>query len=92
GMNMDGKRFIMVGERILNLTRMFNVREGITRRDDALPKRLMEQPHLDGPSKGKIVTREMLNKMLDDYYKLRGWNKDGIPTEEKKRELNLLSL
>jgi aldehyde:ferredoxin oxidoreductase len=79
-----------VGERVCNLERAFNVREGITRKDDALPKRLMEEPLPDGPYKGEAFPKEMLDKMLDHWYEFRGWDKEtGIPTKEKLKELGL---
>jgi aldehyde:ferredoxin oxidoreductase len=79
-----------VGERVCNLERVFNIREGITRKDDLLPKRLMEEPLPDGPYKGEVLSKDVLDKMLDYWYELRGWdNKTGIPTREKLEELGL---
>jgi aldehyde:ferredoxin oxidoreductase len=78
-----------VGERAFNLCRAFNVREGITRKDDVLPERLME-PLPEGPYKGETISLNMLNRALDDYYEFRGWHKQtGIPSEKKLTELNL---
>jgi len=77
-----------VGERAITLARAFNVREGITRADDTLPPRLLEEPLPEGPAKGKV--NENLPAMLDKYYELRGWDKaTGKPTPEKLRELGL---
>ena len=77
----------LIGERIVNLHRMFNVREGIDRRDDTLPWRLTEVPSPKGPSKGQVVE---LEKMLEEYYTERGWDlKTGLPTKEKLIELGL---
>jgi aldehyde:ferredoxin oxidoreductase len=79
-----------IGERMNNLCRCFNVREGITRKDDYLPRRFMEEPLPDGPSRGQRITNEELQRMLDDYYDLRGWNRNtGIPSNEKLSELGL---
>lgn len=89
GLKVDTAGFLKIGERIINLTRSFNVREGVTRKDDTLPKKIATRPHSKGPSAGKLVTYDMLNKMLDEYYKLRGWSADGIPTKEKLKELSL---
>jgi aldehyde:ferredoxin oxidoreductase len=76
------------GERINNLARVCNVREGLSRKDDTLPYKVMHRPISDeGPSKGAYVTQEELDLLLDDYYEARGWNKDGIPTAEKLKEL-----
>jgi len=79
-----------VGERINNLARAFNVREGFKRADDTLPERLMTEPLQSGGSKGQVISREDLNKMLDEYYTVRGWDLGtGVPTRKKLVELNL---
>ena len=80
---------LKVGERALNLSRAFNVREGFSRKDDALPKRLME-PLSDGPYKGQAITQADLNGMIDNLYEFLGWNKDaGAPTRDKLAELGI---
>ncbi|HUV53110.1 MAG TPA: aldehyde ferredoxin oxidoreductase family protein [Dehalococcoidia bacterium] len=77
-----------LGERAYNLARVFNVREGLTRADDTLPSRLLEEPLPEGPAAGKV--NENLPAMLDKYYELRGWDKaTGKPTPEKLKELGL---
>ena len=79
-----------VGERVNNLARAFNVREGFKRADDTLPERLMTEPLKSGPSKGQLISRKDLETMLDEYYTERGWDlKTGIPTKKKLAELNL---
>ena len=78
-----------LGERLNNLARMFNVREGFSRKDDTLPRRLMEEPIARGASKGELISPEQLNTMLDEYYAVRGWDADGTPTLEKLHELGL---
>lgn len=81
---------LKVGERINNLARAFNVREGLTRADDTLPGRLMEEPVPGGASKGNFISRDELKQMLDEYYTARGWDvQTGSPTREKLTELNL---
>jgi aldehyde:ferredoxin oxidoreductase len=90
GMNFTVNELMTIGERMNNLCRCFNVREGTTRKDDYLPPRFTEEPLPDGPSKGQRITNEELQKMLDNYYELRGWNKNtGIPKREKLIELGL---
>jgi len=75
------------GERVFNLARVFNMREGMTRADDTLPKRLLEEPLPEGPAKGHVNN---LAKLLDPYYEIRGWDKKtGKPTAKKLRELGL---
>jgi aldehyde:ferredoxin oxidoreductase len=81
------------GERINNLARVINTREGFSRKDDTLPYKVMHHPIPDeGPSKGAYVTQEELDLLLDDYYEARGWTRDGIPTEEKLKELEMTDL
>ncbi|MEM3626755.1 MAG: aldehyde ferredoxin oxidoreductase family protein [Candidatus Bathyarchaeia archaeon] len=78
------------GERINNVARLFNIREGLGRKDDTLPYKVMHQPITDeGPAKGAYVSQEELDLLLDDYYEARGWTKDGVPTIEKLKELGM---
>lgn len=78
---------LLVGERIVNLERAFNVREGFSRNDDTLPERFLREPVPRQPSKGQVFE---LDKLLDDYYTARGWDiKTGIPTRKKLEELEL---
>jgi aldehyde:ferredoxin oxidoreductase len=77
---------IKVGERVWNLERLYNLREGFTCKDDTLPDRLLNEPAPDGPTKGWVVH---LEPMLKEYYRARGWNADGIPTLQKLNELEL---
>jgi aldehyde:ferredoxin oxidoreductase len=79
-----------VGDRINNLARVFNVGAGFTRNDDTLPDRLMTEPLKAGASKGHLISRDELKKMLDEYYTERGWDlRTGTPTREKLTELGL---
>ena len=89
GFDLTENEYVEAGERIWNLTRLFNIREGMTRMDDTLPPRIMHEPLLDGVAKGQMVTKNMLDAMLDEYYALRGWDKNGIPTQRKLSELGL---
>ena len=89
GFVFKSKDILKLGERVWNIEKAFNVREGFGRKDDVLPLRVMTEPIRDGTSKGSYILREELNKMLDDYYAARGWNKDGIPTRAKLEELEL---
>ena len=90
GWNIDGNELLKAGERAINMQRLFNVREGITAKDDFLPERLRAVP-----SFGKYSTEEGcgihdLESMLLDYYQARGWDPViGIPKEEKLKELGL---
>lgn len=90
GLVLTPKQVQQVGERVNNLARAFNVREGFTRADDAFPERLMTEPLKAGGSKGHRISRQDLDQMLDEYYSLRGWDiKTGKPTREKLTELGL---
>jgi aldehyde:ferredoxin oxidoreductase len=78
-----------VGERIWNLEKAFNLREGFSRKDDTLPSRMLTEPlHTrEAPGEGQIVSHQ--DEFLDKYYELRGWTKEGIPTKDKLNELGL---
>ncbi len=87
GMKLDEAGLMRVGERINNLERAFNVREGLSRKDDTLPERYLKEPLPDGEAKGRVVN---LEPMLDEYYELRGWEKEtGYPRKGKLLELGL---
>ena len=79
------------GERINNLARLFNVREGVgTREFDTLPYKITNVPIPDeGVAKGAVVNKQEFELGLDDYYATRGWSREGIPTVEKLKELDL---
>ncbi|HEY8346657.1 MAG TPA: aldehyde ferredoxin oxidoreductase family protein [Symbiobacteriaceae bacterium] len=85
GMEITAEEAMRIGERVYNLERYYNNLNGFDRKDDTLPKRLLTEP-ATGNSAG-MVSR--LNEMLDEYYRLRGW-KDGVVTEEKLRELEII--
>jgi aldehyde:ferredoxin oxidoreductase len=78
-----------IGERIVNLERCFNVREGVRRRDDVLPWKVMHEPIPGGPSAGMHCPPAELDGMLDAYYVLRGWDPDGVPTPGRLADLGL---
>lgn len=80
---------IRAGERIWNLERLYNLREGFTAADDTLPRRLLEEPVAEGPSAGWTVK---LAPMLAEYYRTRGWDAQGVPRPSRLRELGLADL
>jgi len=93
GIQVTPQELPVTGERINNLARVFNVREGFSRKDDHMPAKVMNTPIPDeGVSKGSYVSQKELNLLLDDYYEVRGWTKDGIPTVEKLNEIGLNDL
>ncbi|HSB65942.1 MAG TPA: aldehyde ferredoxin oxidoreductase family protein [Anaerolineales bacterium] len=90
GLTFTPEQVKKVGERVNNLAKAFNVREGFSRADDTFPERLMIEPLKAGNSKGQVISRADLNQMLDEYYSLRGWDvKTGKPTRGKLVDLGL---
>jgi aldehyde:ferredoxin oxidoreductase len=93
GHEMTPDELKRAGERINNLGRIFNIREGLGRKDDTLPYKVMHVPIPDeGPSKGAVFTQDELDLLLDDYYEARGWTKEGVPTEQKLKGLGMEDL
>jgi len=86
GVPFTAMDLISIGERIYNLERIFNARDGFSRKDDSLPMRLLETPLPEGHSKNTTVA---LDPMLDEYYRLRGWTADGVPTTSTLSEVKL---
>lgn len=86
GKEMSAEDVLLSGERIWNLERIFNLSAGIDPSQDTLPKRLLEDGIVDGPSKGNVAR---LSELLPEYYSLRGWGTDGIPTEAQRELLGL---
>lgn len=89
GLGMTVEAMRLAGERIWNLEKAFNVREGWTERDDYPAPRIMEDPITGGVAKGHLVTEEEFRMMHRAYFRERGWSSEGIPTKEKLRELGL---
>lgn len=89
GRELTGEDLQILAERGFAIARAFNVREGVDRKDDMLAPRTMEEPQPIGPAKGKKVSKEMLEEMLDEYYSLRGWDKRGIPKRSTLEALGL---
>jgi aldehyde:ferredoxin oxidoreductase len=77
------------GDRIINLERAFNVREGMGRRNDTLPQRLLKEPLHTRGAQGEGQTVSHQDEFLDKYYALRGWSNDGVPLPEKLEALGL---
>lgn len=86
GLDLTDEEFLQAGERIWNLEKKFNLEAGFTKADDTLPPRLLKEPLPSGAGKGKVVE---LDTMLSEYYSLRGWDSEGIPAEEKLKELSI---
>jgi aldehyde:ferredoxin oxidoreductase len=89
GWDVSVEELERIGERIVNLERLFNVREGVRRSQDVLPWKVMHEPIAEGPSAGMYCPPEELAAMLDAYYALRGWDADGVPSRSRLVSLGL---
>ncbi|MBS7622377.1 aldehyde ferredoxin oxidoreductase family protein [Candidatus Bathyarchaeota archaeon] len=91
GFSLTDDEMMLAGERVFNVEKAFNTREGATRKDDTIPARFFEEPLLGGgPSGGAVVDRERFERILDEYYEARGWRvDDGIPSRERLEQLGL---
>lgn len=79
-----------IADRIETLIRLFNNREGLTREDDTLPPRVLNEAIPEGATKGNYVKREFLDILLDRYYSIRGWDEEGNPKKETLDRLGLM--
>lgn len=86
GYDYDAASLLAAGDRIWNMEKLFNINSGLGIEHDTLPKRLLDEPIVDGPSKGKLT---QLHEMLPKYYDVRGWDAAGVPTAEKLAELEI---
>lgn len=86
GSNFTAEGLMETGERIWNLEKLFNIKAGFKKEDDNLPERLLEQGVPAGPTKGMV---NRLIEMLSEYYRARGWDSEGVPTESKLQNLGL---
>ena len=89
GWDMDADELRLAGERINNLKKAFNIREGWKRTDDTLPARVLEEPLPSGVVKGAGLAPDDLDMMIRAYYEARGWTEDGLIPESKLREMGL---
>jgi aldehyde:ferredoxin oxidoreductase len=89
GWDVTVEELMAVGERRLDLFRVFNAREGLTRKDDKLPKKFFKQLQGTGPTAGFALTHEEVDSAIDEYYRLAGWTNDGVPTPDtlKKHDI-----
>ena len=89
GRAVTSEELMTTGARIWNLGRLLNLREGLQRKDDRLPERILSEPHPDGVAAGRVVGADAFREALDEYYRLRGWDADGVPTAETLERLCL---
>jgi aldehyde:ferredoxin oxidoreductase len=86
GADYTVESLLEAGDRIYTLERLFLTEAGFSRADDTLPKRMLAEPMPDGPAQGHVVA---LDQMLPQFYRLRGWDENGVPTGAKLAELGL---
>ncbi|MHA2247550.1 MAG: 3-hexulose-6-phosphate synthase [Candidatus Hodarchaeales archaeon] len=86
GFYVDDKELRKIGERIYNLERLFNIREGLTKDHDIIPPRFLNEPLPEGPARGHVVN---IDNLLKEYYFVRGWDELGIPSDRKLEGLNI---
>jgi aldehyde:ferredoxin oxidoreductase len=86
GVDYSFDEMIQCGERTWTIERMFNIKAGLTAKDDNLGYRMLKEPMPEGPAKGRV---NRLHEMLPEYYKLRGWDENGVPTEAKLKEMRM---
>ncbi|MHC1623014.1 MAG: aldehyde ferredoxin oxidoreductase family protein [Candidatus Methanospirareceae archaeon] len=84
GVDYTSEDFMLAGERIWNVERLYNIREGFSKDDDILPKRFFEEK-----VNGRVIDKEEFLKTRDEYYRMRGWNENGVPTERTLRRLGI---
>jgi aldehyde:ferredoxin oxidoreductase len=89
GLSISPEELRVAGERICTLERTMLNKDGIDRRQDTVPRRYFDEPIPAGPAKGEVISRERFDEMLDEYYMLHGWDKNGIPLKETKEKLGL---
>ncbi|HTU02390.1 MAG TPA: aldehyde ferredoxin oxidoreductase C-terminal domain-containing protein, partial [Candidatus Sulfotelmatobacter sp.] len=89
GETVSRQDFLHIAGRVETLIRMFNLREGFTRKDDTLPYRTLFEPLPDGPARGQCVGEANLNRMIDEYYACRGWDAAGVPTPSTLQKYDL---
>jgi len=87
GVDISDEDLLKAGDRIWTLEKLFNLKAGFTKADDTLPTRLLTEPMKGGPHQGMVCN---LDAMVPVYYNVRGWDEDGVPTEDKLAELGLL--
>ncbi|MCK4547214.1 MAG: aldehyde ferredoxin oxidoreductase family protein [Candidatus Eisenbacteria sp.] len=89
GMNVTDDDLMRVGERVANLARMFNRKNGRTKEHDTLPERFFSEPMTAGLLEGMRLRHDFFDDLVQKYYKVRGWHPNGAPTDRKLKELGL---
>jgi len=90
GFRFSTNDLVEVGKRVIDIERLFNTREGVTRKDDTIPKRYFDEPMKLKIAKGHKIDRKEFDKMVTRYYKIRGWDKNGNVRPKRKKELEAI--
>jgi len=89
GLSFTPKDLKTIGERIYTLERMMLIKDGLSRQDDTLPKRYFNEPISEGPAQGNVILQKEFDKMLDEYYRLHGWDDNGLPKMSTLKRLGI---
>jgi aldehyde:ferredoxin oxidoreductase len=89
GLTFTPKDLKTIGERIYTLERMMLIEDGFSRQDDTLPKRYFNEPISEGPAQGNVILRKEFNEILDEYYRLHGWDENGVPKRNTLKRLGI---
>ncbi len=89
GLSFTPKDLRTIGERIYTLERMMLIKDGFSRQDDTLPKRYFNEPISEGPAQGQVILQKEFNKILDKYYRLHGWDENGVPKKNTLKRLGI---
>ena len=89
GLNFTLKDLKTIGERIYTLERKMLAKDGLSRTDDSLPKRYFDEPISEGPAEGEVISHDEFDKMLDEYYRLHGWDGNGVPEKNTLKRLGI---
>jgi len=89
GLTFTPKDLKTIGERIYTLERMMLIKDGFSRQDDTLPKRYFNEPISEGPAQGNVILRKEFSEILDEYYRLHGWDENGVPKRNTLKRLGI---
>ncbi len=89
GLTFTPKDLKTIGERIYTLERMMLIEDGFSRQDDTLPKRYFNEPISEGPAQGNVILRKEFSEILDEYYRLHGWDENGVPKRNTLKRLGI---
>jgi aldehyde:ferredoxin oxidoreductase len=89
GLSTAPEELRVAGERIYTLERAMLAGDGLAREDDTLPRRYFEEPVGEGPAMGSVIDAQEFQRMLDEYYRFHGWNRQGIPTKKTLVKLGI---